>query len=177
MHDKYFWYTRLNGTLNEKTNCWKLWDICASETTSERFIIAQPSPVRTFLPWQLFSHPTTQMRHFDTTIVDEGIWISRSVSRLHFDSCNLCFTNNKGLFTETKKKTIKGAKMCGIINPKLQPKVWYLARAVGDRINGVPLYLKCLWSKIQYETTLLLPWQQFGFPVYSMRDSLSQFLW
>ena len=52
----------------------------------------------------------------------EDFLISRSVILLPAGNRIFRFTNNRGSFLKTIKMTVKGAKMCAIVDPKCNPK-------------------------------------------------------
>ena len=49
--------------------------------------------------------------------------ISRLMILFRVGNRNFCFANNRGAFLKTMKMAIKGAKMRGIVNTKLQPRI------------------------------------------------------
>ena len=80
------------------------------------------SPVRSFLP-DIFSAPYPAKTVVVTLRRLSKIFeYSRSVILLPVGNRIFCFTNNRGSFLKTITMTVKGAKMCVIVNPKCNQK-------------------------------------------------------
>ena len=66
-----------------------------------------------------------------------SFWISRLMILLRVGNRSFCFANNSGAFLDTIKMAIKGAKMCVIVNSKMQSKIWY-GRMTGNKSEFNP---------------------------------------